>query len=129
MRNLHSGACVDPERPMTRKFAYALVLLLLTAFCGAPLAGADVPTEHHAARKVVKKVLPAYPDLARKLSIKGTVKLLVTVEPTGSVKSAKAVGGNPTFVAAAMAVIGKWKFEPASAPTTETIEIKFEPSE
>ncbi len=114
---------------MTRKLSYALVLLLLTALCGAPLAGADVPTEHHSARKVVKKVLPAYPDLARKLSIKGAVKLLATVEPTGNVKSAKAVGGNPTFVAAALAVIGKWKFEPAPEPTTETIEIRFEPWE
>ena len=75
----------------------------------------------------MKKVLPSYPDLARHLSIEGTVKLLVTVEPSGKVKSAKAVGGNPAFVRAAMDVINKWKFEPAAQQSTETVEIRFEP--
>ena len=114
---------------MTRKLASCVVLFLLTVICGAPLAGADVPADHHAARKVVKKVLPAYPELARQLGIKGAVRLLVTVEPNGKVKSAKPVGGNPSFVEAAMDVIGKWKFEPASEQTIETVEIKFEPAE
>jgi TonB family protein len=114
---------------MTQKVAAYVVLFLLTVICGAPLAGADVPADHHAARKVVKKVLPAYPELARQFGIKGAVKLLVTVETNGKVKSARAVGGNPSFVEAAMDVIGKWKFEPAEEQTTETIEIKFEPAE
>lgn len=114
---------------MTRKFALLIVLFLLTVICGAPLAGADVPAEHHASRKILKKVLPTYPRLARQLDIRGAVKLLVTVEANGKVKSARAVGGNPTFVEAAMDVIGKWKFEPAAEQTTETVEIKFEPAD
>ena len=114
---------------MTRKLAYLSALLLLTTICGAPLAGADAPGEHHPARKIVRKVLPSYPDLARQLNIKGLVKLLVTVEPSGKVKSAQAVGGNPTFVAAAMNVISKWKFEPAPVQTTETVEIEFRPGD
>jgi TonB family protein len=114
---------------MTRKLACVLLLLLLTVICVAPLAGADAPADHHATRKIVKKVLPAYPELARQLHIKGAVKLLVTVEPNGMVKSAKALGGNPEFVMAAMDVIRKWKFEPASQQTMETVEIRFEPTE
>ncbi len=97
--------------------------------CGASLAGADLPAEHHPTRKVLKKVLPAYPDLARQLEIKGAVKLVVTVEPNGKVRSARALGGNPAFVDAAMRVIDRWKFEPTSEPSTETVEIKFEPTE
>ncbi len=97
--------------------------------CGASLAGADLPAEHHPTRKVLKKVLPAYPELARQLEIKGAVKLVVTVEPNGKVRSARALGGNPAFVDAAMRVIDRWKFEPASEPSTETVEIKFEPTE
>lgn len=114
---------------MTRKLPCALVLFLLTLIGGAPLAGTDLAAEPHSARKIVKKVLPGYPDLARQLNIKGAVKLLVTIEPNGNVKSAKILGGNPAFVAAAMRVIGKWKFEPAPEQTTETVELKFEPSE
>jgi TonB family protein len=112
---------------MTRKLVCLWFLVLLTGICSAPLPGADLPAEHH--RKVLKKVLPGYPELARQLSIKGAVKLVVIVEPNGKVKSARAVGGNPAFVEAAMRVIEKWKFEPAADPTTETVEIKFEPTE
>ncbi len=112
---------------MARKLASVLLLFLLAIACSAPLPGADVPAEHHTARKVVKKVLPEYPTLARHLEIRGAVKLVVTVEPSGKVKSARAVGGNPTFVQAAMDVISKWKFEPAAEPSTETVEIRFDP--
>jgi TonB family protein len=114
---------------MTRKLVCLLLFFLLTSICGTPLAGADVPAEHHANRKVLKKVLPTYPELARQLNIKGAVKLVVIVESNGKVKSARAVGGNPAFVEAAMRVIDKWKFEPAAEPSTETVEIKFEPTE
>ena len=114
---------------MTRKIACLLLLLLLTGVCGTPLAGGDIPAEHHSTRKVLKKVLPTYPELARQLNIKGAVKLVVIVEPNGKVRSARALGGNPAFVEAAMRVIDKWKFEPAPDQTTETVEIKFEPAE
>lgn len=114
---------------MTRKLSYTLAVVLLTFVCGTPLPGRDLASEHHATRKIVKKVLPTYPELARQLNITGAVKLQVTVEPNGTVKSAKVVGGNPAFVMAAMDVIHKWKFEAAPEQTVETVEIKFEPAE
>ncbi len=114
---------------MTRKLSYTLAVVLLTLVGSNPLAGRDLPADHHAARKIVRKVLPAYPELARQLNITGAVKLQVTVEPNGTVKSAKVVGGNPAFVMAAMDVIHKWKFETAPEQTVETVEIKFEPAE
>jgi TonB family protein len=113
---------------MTRKLACVFLLFLLALFCGASLAGADVPAEHPPTRKVLKKVLPPYPELARQLNIKGAVRLLVIVEPNGKVKAARALGGNPAFVQAAMRVIDNWRFEPAPEQTTEIVEIKFEPS-
>ena len=113
---------------MTRTLVSVLLCLLLIGICGSSLAGTDAPAEHHSNRKIVKRVLPDYPPLARQLNIKGTVKLLVTVEASGKVKFAKALGGNPTFVDAAMNVIDKWKFEPAPEQTLETVEIRFEPA-
>lgn len=114
---------------MTRTLVSVLLFLLLTGIYGSSLAGTDAPAEHHSNRKIIKKVLPEYPQLARQLKIKGMVKLLVTVEPSGKVKSAKALGGSPAFVDAAMNVIDKWKFEPAPQPTVEPVEIKFEPAD
>ena len=75
----------------------------------------------------MKKVLPIYPELARRFNMKGVVKLLVTVAPDGNVRSARPLGGSPAFVSAAMDVINKWKFEPETQQTTQTVEIRFEP--
>ena len=120
-----------PQRPMTRILTCALFLVVFAGL-GRPPAAAETPAEHaehHAGRKVVKRVLPVYPELARSLEIRGAVKLLVTVAPNGSVKSARPLGGNPAFVEAAMGVIDKWKFVSASEQTTEMVEIKFVPTQ
>ena len=80
-------------------------------------------------RKVKFKVAPAYPELARRMNLRGSVKVLVVVTPTGSLKDTKVMGGNPILVNAAMDALKKWKFEPGSEESSGTIEFKFEPSE
>ena len=80
-------------------------------------------------RKVKSKIVPDYPALARKMSLAGTVKLVVVVSPNGSLKDARVIGGHPVLANAAMDAIKKWKFEPASAESTGTVEFRFTPSE
>ena len=80
-------------------------------------------------RKAKTKVTPAYPDLARRMNITGTVKVLVVVAPNGSLKDTKIVGGNPLLVNAAMDALKKWKFEPADSESTGTVEFKFQPQD
>jgi len=79
-------------------------------------------------RKAKTKVAPMYPELARRMSISGVVKVQVVVAPNGTVKSTKAVGGHPLLVNAATEAVKKWKFEPASEETTGIVEFKFDPS-
>jgi TonB family protein len=79
-------------------------------------------------RKVKSKVMPLYPELARRMGITGTVKIQVVVAPNGSVKNAKVVGGHPVLAPAAMDAVRKWRFEPASEETTGVVEFKFDPS-
>jgi TonB family protein len=80
-------------------------------------------------RKAKTKVSPAYPELARRMNITGTVKVLVVVAPNGSLKDTKIVGGNPLLVNAAMDALKKWKFEPADSESTGTVEFKFQPQD
>lgn len=80
-------------------------------------------------RKARTKVSPAYPPLARRMNITGTVRVLVVVSPGGSLKDTKVVGGNPVLVNAAMDALKKWKFEPGDSESTGTVEFKFEPQE
>jgi TonB family protein len=79
-------------------------------------------------RKAKTKVAPIYPELARRMSISGVVKVQVVVAPNGTVKSTKVVGGHPLLVNAATDAVKKWRFEPASEETTGIVEFKFDPN-
>jgi len=80
-------------------------------------------------RKVKSKVAPVYPDLAPRMNITGTVRVVVVVSSNGTVKSTKLVGGHPILVTAALNARKKWKFEPASDESTGLVEFKFQPSD
>lgn len=101
------------------------ISLLLLAFALHPfmLCAADKPAE----RKVVQRVVPAYPELARTANISGTVRLLVMVAPNGTVKSIQALGGNPVLIKAAQDAVTNWKFAQATEETREPIELRFTP--
>ena len=76
-------------------------------------------------RAVKTQSKPAYPELAKRMNVSGSVKVEVIVLPSGAVKSAKALGGHPLLIDAAVSAAKGTKFETASAETTEVIEFKF----
>lgn len=76
-------------------------------------------------RKVSRRVVPDYPNLAREMNITGKVKLEAIVEPDGHVKSTRPVGGSPLLVESAEKALKNWKFEPGPKETTEVIEFDF----
>ena len=77
-------------------------------------------------RKIASRVAPAYPDLAKKMHIRGVVRIEAIVRPNGTVKSTRVLGGNPVLVESAQDAVGKWKFEPAQGETTEVVQLAFE---
>jgi TonB family protein len=81
-------------------------------------------------RKVKSKVNPSYPELAKKMSVSGSVKVELTVAPNGSVKSVKVIGGHPLLVDAATDAVKRWKYEAGPDETTEgPIVFNFSPNE
>jgi len=106
-------------------------LLTFLTLTGAPLTAQTQSAQAHEelTRKTKTKVAPVYPDVARRMSITGTVKVLVVVAPNGNLKSTKVVGGHPLLVNAAMDAIKKWKFEPAPEESTGIVEFKFQPQD
>jgi TonB family protein len=77
-------------------------------------------------RRIITKVAPVYPELAKHMSIGGTVKVEVVIRPNGSVKSTRIVGGNPVLIDSAKEAVLKWKFAPSSEETSEVVEVSFE---
>jgi TonB family protein len=90
---------------------------------GAVLAQEAAPAD----RKVVVKVLPQYPGLARAMKIQGLVRADVVVEPNGKVKSVDVKGGHPLLAQSAQDALREWKWEPAAHETHQTVELKFAP--
>lgn len=78
-------------------------------------------------RKVLTRVLPVYPEVARKMQLRGTVKLEVVVAPNGKVKSTQVIGGSPVLVRAGTDAIEKWRWAVAPQDTKELIELNFHP--
>jgi TonB family protein len=77
-------------------------------------------------RKVVSHTAPVYPELAKKMHIRGTVRVEAIVRPNGTVKSTRVLGGNPVLINAAQDAVTKWKFEPSQGETTEVVQLTFD---
>jgi len=105
--------------------ALTLIILSSLAISGRCAFAQDQAAEH---RKVVTRVAPEYPPLARTMAIAGTVRIEALVSGSGSVKTAEVKGGHPMLADAALRAVKKWKWESAGHDTHETVELKFEPT-
>jgi TonB family protein len=103
-------------------------LAVLAVTAGAGMVGLRAQeAQGEIVRRAKSKVQPAYPDLARRMNLSGTVKVEIVVSPNGTVKDAKVVGGHPVLAGAALDAVKKWRFEPSAAETSGVVDFKFEP--
>jgi TonB family protein len=112
---------------MTPFIRHKLAVLAVFLAPIAMFAPGRVVSQDHAesARKIVTRVAPQYPNLARSMNIQGTVKADVLVSPNGSVKAVEIKGGHPLLVQSAQNALREWKWEPAPRETHEIVELKF----
>ena len=110
---------------MSHTFRIAALLLLgLILICSSAVAAEDEKAE--SSRKVLDRVPPAYPDLARRVNLHAIVRVEVLIASNGKAKSVEVKGGNPVLADAAVAAVRKWKWESAPAETREVVEVKLE---
>src|SRR5579871_2675780 len=107
---------------MRRYFPIALFAVLVALAVPRALAQQD---HAESTRKVVSRPDPAYPALARRMGISGTVRIEATVAPNGIVKSASVIGGHPLLAQSAVDAVRKCKWEPASHETKEVVVLNF----
>lgn len=107
-------------------FTILLVLGVLLNAQTEPCFGQDETTSTPT-RKLVNRVMPMYPQMARSLKLSGSVKLEVQVQPNGNVKAVQVKGGNPVLVQSAQSAVRGWKWEKADHDSTELVEIHFNP--
>jgi periplasmic protein TonB len=64
------------------------------------------------AARLVNKVQPLYPPLARQTRISGTVKLHAIIGKDGSVQQLQMVSGHPLLVQSALDAVRQWRYQP-----------------
>src|ERR1700760_4778151 len=64
------------------------------------------------AAKLVNKVQPNYPPLARQTRISGTVRLHAIIAKNGTVEQLEVMSGHPLLVQAALDAVRQWRYQP-----------------
>ena len=64
------------------------------------------------AARLVNKVQPLYPPLARQTRISGTVKLHAIIGKDGAVQQLQVVSGHPLLVQSALDAVRQWRYQP-----------------
>jgi len=78
--------------------------------------------------KVISRVDPEYPKLARQAGASGTVELEATISADGKVKNPRVIRGNTMLQKAAIDAVLQWRYQPAllnGKPVESPVEIKL----
>jgi protein TonB len=62
--------------------------------------------------KLIKRVIPVYPPLARQMRISGTVRLEGVIARDGRVVNLQIVSGHPLLAGAAVEAVRQWVYRP-----------------
>lgn len=62
--------------------------------------------------KLIKKVLPRYPEMARRAGVGGDVNLIATIGTDGKLKNIKVMSGSPLLREEAIVAARQWRYSP-----------------
>ena len=62
--------------------------------------------------RIIYKIAPEYPDMARKGHIEGPVSVRIVINTQGAVEKMTPLKGNPFLLIAAMNAVQKWRYRP-----------------
>jgi TonB family protein len=80
--------------------------------------------------KLIRRVEPVYPELAKQARVQGRVVLVVTVDEEGNVSEIKVTRGHPLLYEEAVAAVRQWKYSPTllngePVPVIATVTVTF----
>jgi len=79
----------------------------------APVAAAaPIHISHMSEGDLVRKILPAYPALARSARIQGQVVLQAVISKQGAIENLRVISGHPMLVPAAIEAVRQWRYRP-----------------
>jgi TonB family protein len=106
-----------------RRLVFLVLALCLTGLAPSLRAGDDMVFN---SRHVLHYVRPSLPDTAKRMNLKGSVKLDVAISPAGKVTSVKPIGGHPLLIQSAVFAVKAWTFDSAPEPTDAVVTVNFD---
>ncbi|HWC18345.1 MAG TPA: TonB family protein, partial [Terriglobales bacterium] len=100
-----------PSLNLTSSSSNALAAAVVAAKTPAPELGL-VQSQGVTEGKLITKVLPRYPELARRAGITGDVVLTGTIGTDGKLKNLKVLSGSPMLREEAIAAAKQWRYTP-----------------
>jgi len=64
------------------------------------------------AAKLLRRVVPTYPELARRVRISGAVRLVAVIGKDGTIENLQVISGHPLLVTAAVEAVRQWLYRP-----------------
>jgi TonB family protein len=118
---------------MKSHLAAFTALLVACASLAWPQDAPPVPhrvTSKEMGERLINRVAPLYPPLARQARIQGTVMLLAVINKSGDVQSVQLISGHPMLAPAAIAAVKQWKYRPyllndEAVEVETTVQVNF----
>jgi protein TonB len=81
--------------------------------------------------KLLRRIVPEYPHLARVNRVQGTVQLAIDVDEEGNVAEVRVLEGHPLLLEAAVQAVRQWKYSPTllngePIPVVSTVSVIFQ---
>lgn len=64
------------------------------------------------AAKLIRKVTPAYPEMAKRANISGVVEIEAIIAKDGTMRSLRVLRGHPLLINAAVEAVKQWRYRP-----------------
>jgi protein TonB len=82
------------------------------------------------AARIVRRVVPIYPPLARTARISGVVRLQAIIAADGTIAELNVISGRPMLIAAAVDAVKQWRYRPTvlngkPVPVNTQIDVNF----
>jgi len=62
--------------------------------------------------KLLRKIIPEYPSLAKVARVSGVVRLLGVIAKDGTIRNLQLVSGHPLLARAALEAVKQWVYQP-----------------
>jgi protein TonB len=102
LASLSTGTPGPPPRPVVHR----------PPVVTPPAATVRIKVSQMEPAKLLVKVVPAYPPMARTTRTQGTVCLLGVIATDGTIQSLHVISGHPLLVNAALDAVRQWRYKP-----------------